>query len=107
MRESKGLYANYLREDLLPLSNAPDPEHPFKDPNFVVELFKSVGDYSRYWRDKGYSITMDGQVVPEIEPHSTWLDQTPVEELEFRVKDWQMIADTLYKYYKPESKERI
>lgn len=107
MRVGKGLYTNWLRDDLLPLSDAPRPEHPFKDPNFNVELFISIGEYSKYWRDKGYSINVDGEVVPKLEPHSTWVNQEPVEELEFRVKDWQMIADTLQKYYKPDGKERI
>lgn len=107
MRAGSSLYTNYLRDDLLPLSKALRPEHPFKDPNFDVKLFASVGDYSRYWRDKGYSINIDGEVVPKLEPHSTWITQEPVEELEFRVKDWQLIADLLQKYYKPDGKERI
>ncbi len=107
MRAGNSLYTNYLRDDLLPLSDAPNPEKPFKDPNFIVELFKRVGTYSKYWRDKGYSINVDGEVVPKLEPHSTWVNQEPVEELEYRVKDWQVIADLLQKYYKPDGKERI
>lgn len=107
MRESPGIYTNYLQSDLLPLSDAPNPEKPFKDPNFNVELFKRVGTYSKYWRDRGYSINADGEVVPKLEPHSTWVHSDPVEEIEFRVKDWQVIADALQEYYDPDGKERI
>lgn len=107
MRAGHSLYANWLKEDLLPLSDAPNPEHPFKDPNFTVELFKRVGAYSSYWRSRGYSINADGEVVPKLEPHSTWVNSDPVEEIEFRVKDWQMIADALQEHYDPDGKERI
>lgn len=107
MRASSSIYTNYLREDLLPLSKAPNPEHPFKDPSFKVVLFAAIGDYSRYWRDKGYSININGEVVPEVKTHSTWLDYQTEGEVEYPVKDWQMIADALYEYYKPEGNERI
>lgn len=108
MRNGASLYANWLREDLYPLSDAPNPEKPFKDSDFTPELFTKVGDYSKYWRNRGYSINAEGEVVLKLEPHSTWVNYSPESgDIEFRVKDWQMIADALYEYYNPDGKERI
>ena len=96
-RSKPSLYVNYIYpDDLIPLSKAPNPEHPFKDPDFKVEFFKSINAYSKYWRSKGYVVALDGSLTKEKAPQTSWAVE--VSDPEFHPVNWDLICSAFEEF---------
>lgn len=95
-REGNTLYINYQFKDLYPLSKAPDPEKPFRDPNFQINQFKSIGDYSKYWRTKGYTINQDGGITEAKKDPEPWAIE--VSDTEFHNVRWDLIISAFEEF---------